>query len=342
MKIRYKDYSPQGPTLAILRQADKILHEYAADQYKLTVRQLYYVFISKDLFPPSWVDEEYNRRQGLAEGTLNTMKNYARLKDICTKGREGGFLDWDHFTDRSRELEKNPHWQNPERFLDNVCRQFKLDLWLGQPRRVEVWVEKEALSEVIGRACWPLDVPFFACKGYASASSVWEAARYRFLLNYGQKGQTITILHLSDHDPSGIDMTRDLRDRLRLYSTPTDRCGVSNAPRIRVRRLALTMAQIEEYDPPSNPAKESDARYRAYQTEHGDECFELDALMIRPGVMVTMIEEAIHEEMEDPELFEGRQRLQETALELSQISSDYSGIMEHLGLEHLDCGDEPD
>ena len=340
-KIRYRDYKPKGATLVVIERADQILHRYAADGYSLSVRQLLYVFISEDLFPEEWIDEAYNLRNGLAKNTKNTTKNYNKLKALCTAAREGGFLDWEHIVDRGRSLERLPHWQNPERFLQSVCPQFKLDLWVEQPRRVEVWVEKDALSEVIRRACDPFDVPYFACKGYASTSSVWAAAHDRFLERYAENGQSITVLHLSDHDPSGLDMTRDLAERLQLFSTPTSKH--SDTPEITVKRIALTMEQIREYDLPPNPAKETDPRSAAYRSVYGNESWELDGMMIRPGVLVELIQEAVVDEMEDPKLFAARQELQAAALaQLEQIRDDYDNITDHLGLGHLDCGDEPD
>ena len=341
-KIPYRDYNPKAHTLVVIQEADSILQEYSRQGYRLSVRQLYYVFISRDLFPDDWIDEEYNGRKGLAADTKNTDKNYGRLKSICTAAREGGLLDWNHITDRGRQLEQNPHWRDPERFLSSVCPQFKLDWWLDQPRRVEVWVEKDALSEVIARACEPLDVPYFACKGYASSSSVWEAGCERFLKKYAQRGQAVTVLHLSDHDASGLDMTRDLSSRLRMFSTRTN--SGQRAARVTVRRIALTMAQVEEYNPPPNPAKETDPRSAGYVSEYGEDSWELDALMaVGPSVLIDLVQGAIHEEMEEPELFEVRKGLQRQALEqLEQISDDYATIMDQLGLDHLDCGDEPD
>jgi len=91
-------------------------------------------------------------------------------------------------------------------------------------------------------------------------------------------GQRPIVFHLGDHDPSGIDMTRDNRDRLSLFA------GVD----ITVVRLALNMEQIERYRPPPNPAKVTDSRFEAYQREYGDESWELDAL--NPEVIHNLIE----------------------------------------------------
>jgi len=143
---------------------------------------------------------------------------------------------------------------------------FRLDLWADQPCRPEVWVEKQALEGVVGSICNELRVDFFATKGYNSQSEQWRAGR-RFA-DYIVKGQRPIVFHLGDHDPSGIDMTRDNYTRLSLFA------GVP----ITVIRLALNMDQVEEINPPENPAKVSDPRAAAYIEEYGDSSWELDAL----------------------------------------------------------------
>jgi hypothetical protein len=62
-------------------------------------------------------------------------------------------------------------------------------------------------------------------------------------------------------------MTRDIRERM-------DKFGVA----VDVQRIALNMDQIREYNPPPNPAKESDSRYSDYIKEYGGQSWELDAL----------------------------------------------------------------
>ena len=90
-----------------------------------------------------------------------------------------------------------------------------------------------------------LRVPYFACRGYVSQSESF-AAGVRFADHFRRR-QTPIVFHLGDHDPSGIDMTRDNADRLHLFA----------GQRVEVRRLALNMEQIEEFNPPPNPAKET-------------------------------------------------------------------------------------
>ena len=152
-----------------------------------------------------------------------------------------------------------------------------LDRWEDQPNYVEVWIEKDALVGVISSICNELDVPYFSCRGYTSQSEMWRAAR-RFQRQ--SKKETRTIIHLGDHDPSGIDMTRDIQDRLDLFEAD-----------VYVKRVALTMDQIEHYAPPPNPTKLSDARASGYIKNYGYECWELDAL--EPSVITELIKNEV-------------------------------------------------
>lgn len=279
-RIRYRTYRPQAEAREIIENAVAILQEYADQGFDLTLRQLYYQFVARDLFPASYEN---------AAGTKNNVQSYNRLGAIVSAAREGGLIDWDYITDRGRSSEARPHWCDAEDFVASVAPQFNVDLWEHQPRRVEVWVEKDALSAVVERACRPLDVPYTACKGYMSASTMWQAAQ-RMRANWRERRQPTIVLHLGDHDPSGIDMTRDIDDRLHMFAV---RPGDNDPCDITVVRIALTRDQVEQYQPPPNPAKETDSRFATYQAVFGQESWELDAL--EPQTIVDLITTRIEE-----------------------------------------------
>jgi hypothetical protein len=232
---------------AVIDKANEIAKEYAADGYDLTLRQLYYQFVAR----------------GLIE---NTDRSYKRLGTIVSDARRAGLIDWEHIVDRTRFLRTMAAWDSPAEIVSSCAYQFEMDRWAGQEYRPEVWIEKDALVGVLKVACEQWRVPYFSCRGYTSDSEVWSAAQR--LKGYRVKGQVPFIVHLGDHDPSGIDMTRDIIDRLQLFSG-----GV-----VPVRRIALNMDQIEELQPPPNPAKVTDSRYAGYAALHGEESYELDAL----------------------------------------------------------------
>lgn len=256
-KIAYTDWTPGLAARQVIAQADEIASSYAAQGYDLTLRQLYYQFVARALIP-------------------NTQQSYKRLGDIVSKARYAGLLDWAHVVDRTRNLRGTSHWSNPGDIIEASARSFRLNKWVDQPTRVEVWVEKEALAGVVQRAANAWDLDWFSCRGYTSSSELWSAAQR--LLRYIRRDQNVVILHLGDHDPSGLDMTRDIDDRLQLFIGHHLRSRPNARASVEVRRIALNMDQVEQYDPPPNPAKTTDSRAADYIEQYGPESWELDAL----------------------------------------------------------------
>lgn len=263
-KIEYQSKNFRGDTLAIIESAVDIVSAYQQQGFILTLRQLYYQFVARGLL-------------------ANTEGNYNKLGNIISDARRAGLLDWLAIEDRTRFLRKQSSWDKPQDLLVSARDSYHRDLWANQDKRLEVWIEKDALVGVIEDVCTEFDVPFFSCRGYVSDSEMWRGAVRA--VNHGKGNQDIIILHLGDHDPSGVDMTRDITDRLSLFSFNSN---------IEVRRIALTMEQIEEINPPPNPAKITDSRYEGYVAEYGNESFELDAL--EPQYLVDLIRDEIFKE----------------------------------------------
>lgn len=280
-KIEYRAKRMQSAALLLIEQSNVILEKYADMGYDMTLRQLYYQFVAADLFPD---DRRWRQIPNTSKwvrdpnGTKNAEPNYKWLGDVVTDGRLAGLIDWDYLVDRTRNLKSIGHWESPGSIMQAVAKQYAIDKWETQPYRPEVWIEKEALSGVFEQVCNELDVPFFACRGYTSLSEMWRASQR--LAQYDTMGQRPLILHFGDHDPSGVDMTRDIIDRLEMFMGGVD-----------VDRLALTMDQVGQYNPPPNPAKITDSRAKVYIQTYGDESWELDAL--EPDVLADLVRDAI-------------------------------------------------
>lgn len=302
-KIAYQDIKFRGDSLALIQQADRIATEYANQGYDLTLRQLFYQFVARGIIP-------------------NKDTEYKRLGSLVMDGRMCGMIDWNHITDRTRNLASLSHWSTPGDIIDSAAYGYRLDKWKGQPYRPEVWVEKEALAGVIGRAAEALDVPYFSCRGYVSISEMWGAAKR--LIRHLRNGQTPYIIHLGDHDPSGIDMTRDIMDRLQLF---LEHEGFSAA---QVDRIALNWDQIEEYTPPPNPAKSTDARFKAYLERFGEESWELDAL--EPSVLDELITDKLLSLRDDDawEQVEGQEGQEKE--QLRAIAKRWPEVIERMGV----------
>jgi hypothetical protein len=288
-KICYVPKNFRESTWQVIFQANDIIEEMREQGYTLTVRQLYYQFVAKALIE-------------------NTKRSYDRLKSIIANARLAGHIDLDAIEDRTRFIRQNPHWSSIKQILKGCARQFRFDTWAAQSHHVEVWIEKDALVGVIENTCRDWDVGFFACRGYVSLSEVWKAVYRRWYA----LDKPVIVLHLGDHDPSGLDMTRDIEDRLGLFGSEHD-VGIE------VRRLALNMDQVQEYQPPPNFAKLSDSRAREYIRQRGPNSWELDAL--RPAVIVQLIEEALID-IVDMDLLEAARNRQEAAREqLTELSN---------------------
>ena len=289
-KICYVEKNFRKPTLDQIATANAIIDEYAAQGFDLTLRQLYYQMVAR----------------GYIENSERSYKNFGNVID---DGRLAGLIDWDRIVDRTRNLRGNNHFADPAGIMTAAAASFRIDKWGRQSYRVEVWVEKDALIGVVEVACRRLDVPFFACRGYTSQSEMWGAAQR--LKNWRRQGQTPVILYLGDHDPSGIDMTRDVADRMTLF-----------AGGLKVDRLALNWNQVEQYNPPPNPAKLTDSRAEGYIAKFGLSSWELDAL--DPTTLAGLIETAV-ETFRDEALWSEAVEEEEEGLRLLQEAADRWG-----------------
>jgi hypothetical protein len=204
MKEKFQDRKFKLDSLALIERSNGIIAEYMADGYMLTLRQLYYQLVSRDVIP-------------------NEQREYNRLGGIINDARLAGLVDWDAIEDRTRNLQSLSHWSTPDELVDLAATQYRIDKWSrenGQKYRPEVWVEKDALIGVLERACNELDVPYFSCRGYTSQSELYGASKR--MLWAIENHQTPCVIHLGDHDPSGKDMTRD--------STAISLAGASDLP----------------------------------------------------------------------------------------------------------------
>lgn len=261
MKEKFINHKFNAHSIEKLRHINLIIDQYDAQGYDLSLRQLYYQMVARD-----WIE--------------NSQRSYKQIVGLVRDGRYAGLIDWEMIKDRNRSTERNSHWESPSQILRTAARGFAIDKWKDQPWHVEVMVEKDALSGVLWPVCSKLDVRFTANKGYSSASMMKETAER--VEQAASGGGDIVIIYLGDHDPSGMDMTRDIADRLELLSYGTH---------LQVDRIALNMDQILDLKPPENPAKMSDSRAQAYIMEFGHNSWELDAL--EPSMLADLVEQAV-------------------------------------------------
>ncbi len=301
-----KRFNPKHQSL--IDTADLIMRTYQAQGYDLSLRQLYYQFVAH-------------------HGFANTEQNYKLLGGVISDARLAGALDWDSLVDRGRETLEVPHWDDPASIVDAAASSYRIDLWEDQPYHVEVMVEKQALEGVLVPVCRRLDCPFTANKGYSSSSAMYEAGKR--LESKIADGKRVVIVYLGDHDPSGIDMTRDVDDRLMLFSGVGywDEDGKKVCrydgleDHFNVVRVALNMDQVRTYNPPPNPTKLTDSRADGYIHKYGLKCWELDAL--DPETLAGLVTEVV-ERYIDQALWDARkEKLEEERAALADMAREY-------------------
>ena len=273
--IAYKEQRFAAKSLKLIEKANEIIADFQSQGYTLTLRQLYYQFITINYFS-------------------NSEQSYNRLGETISNARLAGLVSWDAIEDKTRFVRGKDHWNGEEGhfdFMRDSKKWFNIDMWENQPNYVEVWIEKDALLGVIERPCWELDVPYMSCRGYMSQSEEWAAAN-RFS-EAADSGRNPVLIYLGDHDPSGIDMSRDHNDRLTMF---LEHLGVD----VDVRRVALNMDQVQKYKPPENPTKPKDSRSPDYVRKFGRKCWELDAL--KPSVLDQLVRDRV-DDLRDMDLW---------------------------------------
>jgi hypothetical protein len=173
-----------------------ILSDYADQGYTLTLRQLYY--------------------QLVAGGNIrNDDVVYKKMSSILDDLRYSGNVDWEAIEDRGRVPYLPFAVDSVAEALDVIVRSFKLDRQKGQSNLIEVWTEKDAISGILKKVTSEYHVNLVVNKGYSSSSAMHKAyERFAEVLN---DGRNVKVLYFGDHDPSGLDMLRDIKERILFF-----------------------------------------------------------------------------------------------------------------------------
>lgn len=269
---RYVNKAFRPEAVARIHHCNVIIDRYQKQNLRLTLRQLYYQLVSRNVI-------------------TNEEKSYKTLGKLVSDARLAGLMSWDAIEDRIRTPVVPQQFNDLAHLAEAASRAYRLPRWDGQQNYIELWVEKDALAGVLAPIAREYHITLMVNRGYSSTSAMYESAK-RFLDAEEGDGRPnsskdLHLLYLGDHDPSGEDMVRDVRDRLRTFDAVVD-----------VQKVALTMEQIDEYSPPPNPAKVSDSRAAKYIELHGDSSWEVDALP--PEVLTELIVEKIQELLDRP------------------------------------------
>lgn len=233
MKERYVD----GPrfhraTQKLIADCNELLDHYSK-RTTLTVRQLFYRLVAN-------------------KSLHNTKRDYDNFARTLTHARLAGEVDWDLIDDPTRSVQQRPIYDGPKHALTWLADSYSEDLWIDQDTRVVCAVEKETLLAVAGQVCGQYSVPIMHTRGYPSATSMRAFVKQHIM---AARQQNCVVLLLSDYDQIGLDLERDLRERIRLFSADKS---------VSVFRVALEHKQIADWNVP-----------RMYDDR---DCYELEAV----------------------------------------------------------------
>jgi hypothetical protein len=285
----------------IVHKMREIVEDYHDQGYKLTLRQLYYQLVARDIIP-------------------NDDKAYKKISALLDDCRYSGFIDWDSIEDRGRVPDTPYYEYGLKGALDSTLQSYKLDRRKGQRNYIELWTEKDAISNILSEGVYDYTITLCVNKGFTSSSAMYNA--YKRFSNKIRAGYNVIVLYFGDHDPSGLDMVRDIRERITHFMINGD--SYVDFSKFKIDHIGLTMAQIIELNPPSNPAKISDPRAAGYIEKYGEISWEVDALS--PEILLEIVNRSVKEYL-DQDAFERIREIERT--EKTKLTE----IMDQIDLE---------
>ncbi len=244
----YKDWNPKEDSIDRVNDCNQIIQSYMQQGFSLTLRQLYYQLVSQNII-------------------ANNEKEYKALGNLVSRARLAGMMDWDAIEDRVRRPWTPLEYENLEEMIEDAIQTYRLPRWRNQNTYAELWVEKDALAGVLQPLASAYHTTMMVNRGYSSQSAMYESAERIMNTRERMGAKNAIVFYLGDLDPSGEDMVRDIRDRLRMFEC-----------RVEVKKIALTMAQVQHFKPPPNPTKLTDSRAADFVARYGNNSWEVDAL----------------------------------------------------------------
>jgi hypothetical protein len=201
---------------------------------------------------------------------------------LLTRMRLTGEIPYGWITDNTRWMRKPRTYSSIPDMLERTAEFYRRALWDSAPVYVEIWLEKEALSGVLYDVTEVYDVPLMVTRGYPSLTYLYEAS---VILNGMAK--PVYLYYFGDYDPSGVDISRHIEERLRSFAPNAE---------IHFIRVAVNQDQIAEMNLPTRPTKPTDSRSKKF----ADESVEVDA--IDPHILRAMVQEVIRRHVDPDEL----------------------------------------
>ncbi len=223
-------WRPQAKTRRLLDQVEEVLVEYA-EHLPLTLRQVLYRCVA-----------EY--------GYAKDERAYDRLCEALNRARRAGLIPFHAIRDDGAVVEQPLGFHGLPDFWSYIAeiatgyRRERLD---EQGLVLEIWVEAAGMVPQVARVARPFGITVFSSGGFDSLTVKYDAA-----CRIARRPCPTTVLHVGDHDPSGLSIFDSAAEDVRAM--------LPNRWHANFRRVAVTPEQIEAYGLETAPPKATDRR----------------------------------------------------------------------------------
>jgi len=211
----------------------------------------------------------------LPEPVEKSDRGYRHVQERCVALRRSGAIPYAWIADMSRQGYYVDTFRGASDFVERMAGLYRADIWADADYRCEVWTESRSIASVLLKDCQNLAVSLFPCGGFSSLSFVHEAARQH---NDSDDWRPLQIFFIGDYDPAGVLIDRSLEKEMRQH--------LSDDIELRFERIGINLEQIEEFNLPTKPRKESDAR-----SQHI--AFTVEAEAMPAGIMRQILREKV-------------------------------------------------
>lgn len=249
------EWRPQPKTMALIMQVRAVLDEYQ-DHLPMTLRQVFYRLVG-------------------AHGYAKTERDYDRLLEAMNRARRAGLIKFSAIRDDGFHSNQWLGWKSIEAAKHSIIRdakEYRIDRQRGQPVKLAACCEAAGMAPQLERVCAPYSIPVYSSGGFDSLTVKHDMAQSFSEIS------PVRILHIGDHDPSGVHIFGSLDEDVRAFTAEF-------GGEVEFIRLAVTPDHIARYDLPTAPPKETDRRNFAGET--------VQAEALPPDVLASILRDAI-------------------------------------------------
>jgi hypothetical protein len=267
----FAPWRPQKRTEPLLADIEAVLEEYE-EYLPLTVRQVFYRLVGK--------------------GYPKSENFYATVQEVCNRARRSGRISFYAIRDDgvSQRGGEGTTYESPQEYYETheeLYNYYERSWHADQPAYVAVLCEASGMVPMLENAVEDYRIEVASSSGFDSLTVKHDLYRDA-LRRYEEFDQHTILLHLGDHDPSGVSLYESMAEDLAAFCEDRGEDEL-----IEVRRVALTPQQIRALGIATTPdeIKPTDSRSRSFLERGLAPAAQLEA--IPPDTLTEIVRHAV-------------------------------------------------